>query len=109
MAPAVLVQNPTVAHITHSVKDKLNINGSPPSLQAALDDAKARFTKRNPVSLQLHEEAVKSLPGGNTRSLLYTAPFPLSMKSGKGHQVTDEDGHTWVSFSFSFPRLLSLC
>ncbi|KAF2092580.1 glutamate-1-semialdehyde aminotransferase [Rhizodiscina lignyota] len=98
MAPAVLVQNPTIAPVTDTIKDKLNLKSYPADLQAALDDAKAQFTKRNPNSLRLHEEAVNNLPGGNTRTLLYTTPFPLSMKSGKGHQVTDEDDHTYTDF-----------
>jgi glutamate-1-semialdehyde 2,1-aminomutase len=59
--------------------------------------AEERFVQRNPKSWELHQKAVKSLPGGNTRSLLHTAPFPLCMKSGKGHELTDEDGHTWVA------------
>jgi hypothetical protein len=59
-----------------------------------LTSAQEKFAQRNPRSLELHQNAVKSLPGGNTRSLLHTAPFPLCMKSGKGYQVTDEDGHT---------------
>lgn len=55
--------------------------------------ARAKFVQRNPRSFELHQQAIKSLPGGNTRSLLHTAPFPLCMQSGKGYQVTDEDGH----------------
>jgi hypothetical protein len=60
--------------------------------------ARAKFVQRNPRSLELHQKAIESLPGGNTRTLLHTAPFPLCMKSGKGYQVTDEDGHTQVIF-----------
>jgi hypothetical protein len=56
--------------------------------------AQARFIRRNPRSLELHKQALRSLPGGNTRSLLYAHPFPLNMKSGKGYQVSVEDGHT---------------
>jgi hypothetical protein len=78
-------------------------------LQTALAAARERFTKRNPNSLRLHEEAAKSLPGGNTRSLLHTAPFPVYMKEGKGWQLVDEDGHTCVRFlNFSSkPHLLT--
>ena len=64
--------------------------------EAALVAAQARFAERNPRSRALHDKAVKRLPGGNTRTILHTAPFPLSMKSGEGYHVTDEDGHTWV-------------
>jgi glutamate-1-semialdehyde 2,1-aminomutase len=63
-------------------------------LAIALRTAKARFIERHPTSLKLHEEAINSLPGGNTRTLLHTTPFPISIKSGSGYEVTDEDGHT---------------
>lgn len=68
---------------------KLETNGN--NVLAAAQD---KFVQSNPRSLKLHQKALKSLPGGNTRTLLHTAPFPLCMKSGKGYQVTDEDGHT---------------
>lgn len=64
------------------------------NIAGALEAAKIRFAERNNTSLKLHEESVKSLPGGNTRSLLHTAPFPVFVKNGKGYQVTSEDGHT---------------
>ncbi|ORY02448.1 pyridoxal phosphate-dependent transferase [Clohesyomyces aquaticus] len=64
----------------------------------ALKAAKARYVARNATSLKLHEEAIKSLPGGNTRSLLHNAPFPVFMKSGKDHKVFSEDGHAYTDF-----------
>jgi len=50
---------------------------------------------RNPVSAKLFQEATEYLPGGNTRTLLYSAPFPLCMKKGVDYKVIDEDGHTY--------------
>lgn len=64
------------------------------TVQERIDAAISRFEKRNPVSKRLHNEAILSLPGGNTRTLLHTSPYPVCMKSGRGHQVTDEDDHT---------------
>jgi glutamate-1-semialdehyde 2,1-aminomutase len=61
--------------------------------QRALSAAEARFVANNPRSKSLHEQAAQALPGGNTRTVLYTSPFPLSMKQGKGAYVWDEDGH----------------
>ncbi|KAF2819896.1 PLP-dependent transferase [Ophiobolus disseminans] len=62
----------------------------------ALEAAQSRFASRNKHSRKLHEESAKSLPGGNTRSLLHTPPFPVFLKSGKGYQVTSEDGHVYT-------------
>lgn len=67
------------------------------SLKDALDTAIASFITRNPKSKALHEEAVKTFPGGNTRTVLHTSPFPLCMKSGKDYQVVSEDDNTYVS------------
>lgn len=58
----------------------------------ALDAAISRYTARNPRSLELHQLATSSMPGGNTRTQLHTSPFPLCMKHGKGYQLTSEDG-----------------
>lgn len=91
MAPALIVENEHNDSIKAPIKSITTNQDS--TLQALLKDAAARFTARNPTSLSLHEEAIKSLPGGNTRSLLHTAPFPVYMKSGKDYQVTSEDGH----------------
>lgn len=66
------------------------------STAEALDAATARFVERNPQSLALHQLSLSSLPGGNTRSLLHTAPFPVFLKSGQDWQVTSEDGHTYT-------------
>lgn len=60
---------------------------------AALEAAIARFKARNPRSQELHQLALGSMPGGNTRAQMYTFPFPVCMKSGQGYQVTSEDSH----------------
>ena len=74
---------------------------SPPTSQAAaaLTAAQARFTLANPNSQSQHTLASLSLPGGNTRTLLHTSPFPLTMKSGNGAYVTDLDSHTYVDLT----------
>lgn len=63
------------------------------SLTQALTAAQSRFVESHPKSKEQHEIAVSHLPGGNTRTLLHTSPFPLTMKCGKGPYVWDEDGH----------------
>ena len=43
-----------------------------------------------------HQEAKASLPGGNTRAVLWYQPFPLTLVCGEGCMVTDLDGHRYV-------------
>lgn len=63
------------------------------TIDEALNHARQRYVKRNQNSKTLHDEAVKYLPGGNSRSVLHTAPFPISMTSGRSCYLVDDDGH----------------
>jgi hypothetical protein len=51
------------------------------SLDAALADAHARYAAARPRSAEIHAKARASLAGGNTRSVLFYAPFPTAGKS----------------------------
>ncbi|CAG9961950.1 unnamed protein product [Clonostachys byssicola] len=64
----------------------------------ALASAEQRFNDRNPKSFEYHQSAVESLPGGNTRSLLHTAPYPVVMNRGEGSKLFDLDGHVYQDF-----------
>ncbi|WP_442582483.1 aspartate aminotransferase family protein [Mesorhizobium sp. ASY16-5R] len=66
------------------------------NLEAVLEEARQRFADANPNSLARHKEAAASMPGGNTRAVLWYRPFPVSFVSGDGCRVTDLDGHTYV-------------
>lgn len=65
-------------------------------IQDLLAAAKHTYTVRNTNSLKLHQLARKYLPGGNTRSVLFTDPFPLCMEQGYGNRLIDSDGHEFV-------------
>ena len=67
-------------------------------LAAALEDAEARFADANPTSAGLYEQACRAMPGGNTRTVLYYPPFPLSLAGGDGCHVEDADGHRYADF-----------
>ena len=66
-------------------------------LSAALDRALAaaieRYRARHPASARQLDAAAEVLPGGNTRSVLFQAPFPLVMVRGHGCRLWDADGH----------------
>lgn len=65
-------------------------------LDAALAAARQAFTKANPNSLARHRDAAASLPGGNTRAVLYYPPFPLTFTSGEGCRLHTLDGQTLI-------------
>ena len=68
------------------------------TLEDALADAEARYVAANPKSRARHLEAGRSLPGGNTRSVLYYAPFPVTITRGEGARLFDLDGHAYLDF-----------
>ncbi|KAI6084767.1 PLP-dependent transferase [Hypoxylon rubiginosum] len=68
------------------------------TVAAAIEAATSRYVEKNPKSKPLFEKAKASLPGGNTRTLLYTAPFPIIIRKGDGHKLIDEDGNVYQDF-----------
>ena len=48
-------------------------------LQSALAEARQAYMDRNPRSLARQKEAMEAMPGGNTRTTLHNAPFPLTV------------------------------
>jgi len=67
------------------------------TLQAALADAEATYVAGRPRSQAAHREASEYMPGGNTRTVLYHAPFPIRVVHGETQNITDADGHTYVN------------
>ena len=67
-------------------------------IDAALTEAKESYVARNPKSLARYIEAVTVMPGGNTRTVLHYAPFPLAMARASGCRLWDLDGHEFVDF-----------
>jgi glutamate-1-semialdehyde 2,1-aminomutase len=68
------------------------------NLESALADARARFAEANPRSAARQRAAEAAMPGGNTRTVLHYAPFPLAMARGEGCRLWDVDGHMYVDF-----------
>jgi glutamate-1-semialdehyde 2,1-aminomutase len=62
----------------------------------ALESAKARFIKANPKSEEVFENASKHLPGGNTRTTLFSPPFPVAIVGGNGSEIISADGSHYL-------------
>ena len=71
-------------------------------LQTRLEELKTWFTDANPKSAHEAKEAATVLPGGNTRTVLFSTPFPLAMESGKDALVVSKDGHEYIDFVSEF-------
>ncbi|MEX2495377.1 MAG: aminotransferase class III-fold pyridoxal phosphate-dependent enzyme, partial [Woeseia sp.] len=51
-----------------------------------------------PESEAAYRAASRSMPGGNTRTVLFYPPYPLTLAGGDGCHVTDIDGHRYTDF-----------
>ncbi len=67
-------------------------------VDALLAQAHAGFAAANPQSARLHAGAAAHMPGGNTRTVLYARPFPLTAASAGGKHITSVDGRRYVDF-----------
>jgi glutamate-1-semialdehyde 2,1-aminomutase len=67
-------------------------------IDAALNEAKELYVTRNPRSLARYVEATTVMPGGNTRTVLHYAPFPLAMARAEGCRLWDADGVEYIDF-----------
>jgi glutamate-1-semialdehyde 2,1-aminomutase len=67
-------------------------------VDAALNEAKEAYVTIAPASLARYVEATTVMPGGNTRTVLHYAPFPLAMTRAKGCRMWDADGREFIDF-----------
>jgi glutamate-1-semialdehyde 2,1-aminomutase len=67
-------------------------------LDAALAEAEAGYAAANPKSRRQYDEACAAMPGGNTRTVLFYPPFPLTIARAEGCRLWDADGHAYADF-----------
>jgi glutamate-1-semialdehyde 2,1-aminomutase len=73
---------------------------SPP--QAIADE----YRERTPASREMHERLRRSLPGGETRSVTYYAPYPLAIRAGEGAELVDLDGNRYLDVLNNYTALV---
>ncbi|MCG3140454.1 MAG: Glutamate-1-semialdehyde 2,1-aminomutase [Anaerolineae bacterium] len=66
----------------------------------------ARYVARTPKSQALNERARRVLPGGDTRTGVYYAPYPAFMAQGSGKYLTDVDGNQYLDLLNNFTSLV---
>jgi glutamate-1-semialdehyde 2,1-aminomutase len=64
------------------------------------------YLERTPRSRELFERATRSLPGGSTRTTVYTAPYPPYIAAGRGLTVRDVDGNAYRDFLGNYTSLI---
>ena len=69
-------------------------------------DIVTRYRERSAGSLARHLEAQRYLPGGETRSSTWYAPYPTYMTAGEGAWLTDCDGNRYLDFLNNYTSLI---
>src|SRR5260370_5404777 len=92
-APPRASRREEVASEESAVPDQALVNSD---LQSALAEVRQAYIAANPKSFARHQQACESMPGGNTRTTLHNAPFPLTVVHGESGRLSDADGHAYI-------------
>lgn len=72
------------------------------TLESAINDYKAKTAR----SRQLYEEALRVMPGGNSRSTIFFDPYPFYIARGEGARIWDADGAERLDFNGNYTSLI---
>jgi glutamate-1-semialdehyde 2,1-aminomutase len=71
-----------------------------------LEHAIRDYTAKTPRSRQLFEEALRVMPGGNSRSTTFFDPYPFYLARGAGARLWDADGVERLDFNGNYTSLI---
>ena len=71
------------------------------TLETAIRDYQAK----TPRSRQLFEDALRVMPGGNSRTTTFFDPYPFYIARGAGARIWDADGNERVDFNGNYTSL----
>ena len=66
----------------------------------------AAYRARTPISAALHAEASAVMPGGDTRTVAFHAPYPLAIQHGQGCVLWDADGNEYIDLLNNYTSLI---
>lgn len=64
------------------------------------------YLARTPASAALYARARAVMPGGDTRTGTFHAPYPLFVAEGRGCHLVDADGHRYLDTLYNFTSLI---
>lgn len=64
------------------------------------------FRNRTRRSAEDQAAASRVLPGGDTRTVAFHAPYPLTIVEGQGSRIVDADGHEYLDFLNNYTSLI---
>src|SRR6185295_9988067 len=64
------------------------------------------YQAKTPRSRQLFEEALRVMPGGNSRTTTFFDPYPFYITRGEGPRIWDADGVERLDFNGNYTSLI---
>jgi len=71
-----------------------------------LERAVTDYQAKTPRSRQLFEEALRVMPGGNSRTTTFFDPYPFYIARGEGARIWDVDGVERLDFNGNYTSLI---
>src|SRR5436309_1953138 len=65
-----------------------------------------RYLEPGSRSAELYQRARRVMPGGNSRTTVFTAPYPCYVASAQGATVTDAEGQRRLDFVNNYTALI---
>jgi glutamate-1-semialdehyde 2,1-aminomutase len=64
------------------------------------------YAAKTPRSRELFEEALRVMPGGNSRTTTFFDPYPFYIARGEGARIWDADGNERLDFNGNYTSLI---
>ena len=64
------------------------------------------YQAKTPRSRQLFEDALRVMPGGNSRTTTFFDPYPFYIARGAGARIWDADGNERLDFNGNYTSLI---
>lgn len=81
-------------------------SGTGPELARVTEQIQQEYIARTTASAAAHERARHSMPGGDTRTVAFHPPYPLTIVKGEGYTLTDLDGNTYIDLLNNYTSLI---
>lgn len=78
-----------------------------PAIRGEIEEAVlGQFRERTRQSAAAHEAARKVMPGGDTRTIAFHAPYPVQVQEGQGCRFVDADGNEYYDLLNNYTSLI---
>lgn len=81
-------------------------SGTGPELARVTEEIQQEYRGKTSASATAYERARRSMPGGDTRTVAFHAPYPLTIVEGHGYELTDLDGNTYIDVLNNYTSLI---